>query len=740
MSSMRLLLTSILLSISLVSPGLYGEITTQDLTVTDEKIRSLVKRAMPATVALIPAVSRGRSGTGSGVIVSEDGLILTAAHVSMVMRGNVIVIFPDGRRVKGKVLGMDYSRDSGMVQITEPGKYPYIELGDSKSLNKNDWTIALGNAGGWQHDRKPPIRLGRVLQNNPKSFLRTDSALISGDSGGPLFDINGKLIGIHSNIGMSLSQNNHVPISTYKENWEKLKSGKRFGGDIAGALVDPELPMIGAVLTDLPGRPGALIKSVMSNSPAEKGGLKKGDLVIKSHGRSIKDSDALVAEIHKKRPGEIIRLTVASGTIEKTVRIRLTSATRLKNRTERTPPKRTPEETRKLQEEFNHTMRRSIREGTLHLTDDDYDKFHGPEDFNAFMNRFKKSLSKSELKTLVKIATPTKPVPVRPNTYDPDKAIQVNEKFFREVLDAFRPSAGNASDATHLVFRGQEWKSLCTVVHPDGYAITKASEIDTGNNQKLGVLLAKGKFASAKVIKIWHRHDLALIKVKTSHSIPSVDLKSTGITLPPGSVISAPGTGPDPIAIGLISVPARSLSSDNWNKGFLGIGTAPDRRGVRINMVMDGASADLAGLLKGDVITKIGRVVCNSQDKLINEISSKKPGTDVVIQLLREGRGMSVKVTLGDRKMLDELVPDPSGKMNTMGTEVSDIRTGFPSIIQTDLPIEPRQCGGPVVDLRGNVIGINIARAGRIKTFMIPAEEVHRLVAPSLPQLTTSTQ
>ena len=716
------------------------EVTTESLKETEAKIQDLARKTTPATVALIPGTRTRRFGSGSGVVVNEGGLILTAAHVLMGMNNQVTVIFPDGKRAKGKVLGMDYTRDAGMVQITDPGKYSFAEIGDTKSLKKNDWCVALGHAGGYQPQRSPPARLGRVIVNNSKKYLMTDSALISGDSGGPLFDINGKVIGIHSNIGVSLSQNNHVPISAFLDNWDQLKSGKRFGGDEEGALLaNPDRPMIGATLVDDPNHKGALIDEVTPQSPAAKAGLKTGDRIIKADDKEIKDSFSLISAIRKRKVGDVIKMKVDSKGKPRDVSVTLMSARRLNNSPadprslQRANSPRSPEKTKELQKEFDKKMRESIEEGKLKLSESDYQKFRNPADFNRFLERFMKSLSAAEKKKLDRIASPPRPKPIRPGTYDPDKPFAVGEVFFREVLDAFRPSAAKASRATHHVFRGQEWKSLCTVVHEAGYAVTKASEIETENNQKLNVLLAKGKLVPATVAKTFPKYDLALLKLKDTSGLTPVDLDGPVRDLPVGSMLSAPGSGPDPVAIGLVSVKPRSLSGEN--KGFLGIGTAPHEKGVQVTMVLSNASAGRAGVKKGDIITRINDANCDTPEKLIKQISSQSPGTKVTLHFLRNGKKSSLEVKLGNRKELDENIPDPSGKMNRMGTKVNTRRSNFPRALQTDLPILPSQCGGPLVDLEGNVIGINIARAGRIKTYAIPAREVWKLIEPELAKI-----
>ena len=198
----------------------------------EAKSRAVAARVLGATVGIInqSLASNGRLGEGSGVVVSEDGLILTVGHVIAKPGSELTVIFPDGRRAAAKALGANFSRDSGLAKITEPGKYPHVEMGHSDDIKPGTWCMALGHPGGIQQGRTPPIRLGRVLNAGKGArFLVTDATVISGDSGGPLFDLEGRVIGVHSNIGMNTDQNQHVPIDVYREQWSDLLAGKAIG-------------------------------------------------------------------------------------------------------------------------------------------------------------------------------------------------------------------------------------------------------------------------------------------------------------------------------------------------------------------------------------------------------------------------------------------------------------------------------------------------------------------------------
>jgi serine protease Do len=199
--------------------------TVAQMKEMEAKVRKVVAVNTPAVVALI---GEKIPGSGSGVIVSADGLILTAGHVT---HGNdtMTVIFPDGKSAKCKVLGADYTRDVGLAKITAPGKYPFAELGDSDKLDITTIVIALGHPGGYDLRRPPPARIGRISMKSMGGFLVSDCTLVGGDSGGPLFDLDGKVVGIHSSISESLAFNRDAPVNAARASWDKMLEGKSWG-------------------------------------------------------------------------------------------------------------------------------------------------------------------------------------------------------------------------------------------------------------------------------------------------------------------------------------------------------------------------------------------------------------------------------------------------------------------------------------------------------------------------------
>lgn len=189
----------------------------------EERVKEVAQRALPATVAL---------GTfGSGVVVSEDGYILTAAHNYLVDQDvpTVKVTFADGRTALAGRLGANFDNDAGLLKIVGGGKWPHIPLASVKAARPGDWCVALGYPGGYGSWRsKPSVRIGRVLRVDG-DVLVTDCACASGDSGGPLLNLGGQIIGLHSSIGHCVAINSHIGVQVFADQWERLLAGDRWG-------------------------------------------------------------------------------------------------------------------------------------------------------------------------------------------------------------------------------------------------------------------------------------------------------------------------------------------------------------------------------------------------------------------------------------------------------------------------------------------------------------------------------
>src|SRR5208282_4466201 len=148
-----------------------------DLRAIQQQVEALVPKVSPAVVAV-----EIDSASGSGVVISADGLVLTAGHVYENPEREVRFEFPNGKTAYGKTLGLDEDADTGLMRITDPGPWPYAALGDLKQARLGDWVLALGNPGGFDRKRSLVVRLGRLICVTP-GVLQTDCTISPGDSG-----------------------------------------------------------------------------------------------------------------------------------------------------------------------------------------------------------------------------------------------------------------------------------------------------------------------------------------------------------------------------------------------------------------------------------------------------------------------------------------------------------------------------------------------------------------------------
>ena len=276
--------------------------TIQDLKAMQERFRSLATKLVPCTVGL-----RVGGAQGSGVIISEDGYVLTAGHVSGQAGRTVTVILHNGKQLKGKTLGADFELDAGLIKIEDKGEWPYAEMGKSKDLGRGQWCVCIGHPGGYRPERSAPFRVGRILDNRANG-IRTDCMLVGGDSGGPLFDTQGKIIGINSRIGASARSNLHAPIDAFTKGWDRMVKSETWGGNQRSSGPARGDPWLG--VTSDPNADNAKIGKVSENSPAAKAGIKAGDIITRFDGKDINSFQDLSRLVKQKKPGDEVEVAV----------------------------------------------------------------------------------------------------------------------------------------------------------------------------------------------------------------------------------------------------------------------------------------------------------------------------------------------------------------------------------------------------------------------------------------------
>jgi serine protease Do len=288
----------------------------KDLEAIQSNLISALPKARAATVCIEMA-----EGTGSGVIVSEDGLILTAAHVSGGVKKKMTVVLEDGTKLKAETLGLVADTDAAMIKISEKGNYPFINIDRAESTRLGDWVFSLGHSGGFDKDRGSVVRLGRLVRIANSTF-QSDCTLIGGDSGGPLFDLGGRLIGIHSRVGQQLQSNMHVPMSEFIEHWDQLMRAEFVG---EGPFAEKPVKGSGFLGLATEARPegGLRVTKVGSKSPAEEAGLKDGDVLLKLNETPLENREQFQGLLKEMAAGDELVLETLRGGKPKTFTLNL---------------------------------------------------------------------------------------------------------------------------------------------------------------------------------------------------------------------------------------------------------------------------------------------------------------------------------------------------------------------------------------------------------------------------------
>ena len=301
-------------------------------------------------------------------------------------------------------------------------------------------------------------------------------------------------------------------------------------------------------------------------------------------------------------------------------------------------------------------------------------------------------------------------------------------KHHLSALAEWRPLVAQARQSTVRVLKKNRQVGLATIVSVDGYALAKASEVTKGEFE---VEFGDGRIVDAKVVDEMKAYDRALIKLEATGLTAA---KFANTETPVGTLIAAVSTGEDATGLGVISVAARSL--DERGKGFLGISmdqNSMPEKGVLIGEIVPEGAAERAGMEAGDIILSInGEEIVNFR-QLQKLIIGLKPDQKVKVQIERKGKRRELDLSLGSRseivkarKGLDIRQLDQTAQM---GSSLSRNASGYPNAVQSDLALQAEDAGGPVIDVSGNIVGLNIARAERVSTYLIPGKIVNALLA-----------
>lgn len=276
-----------------------------DLEKLEKQVQKVIEKCQASTVKV---------AGGSGVVIDASGTVLTVAHLARTAGRTLTVTFPDGRQVKGKTLGSNHDEDAALVQIIDEGDWPYVEMGDSEKLVIGQWCVSMGYPVSFEAGKAPNVRVGRVLHNY-ESTIMTDCVIMGGDSGGPIFDLDGKVIGISSRCDKLLIRNFHVPIGIFTRDWKRLMDKEVWNARGPGG------PFLGVGPTQGTHRP--LLGFVTPGSAADSAGMEEGDLILSFAGKDVGTYNQLTSFIRRQKAGDevVIRWLRGNKGYEETVKI-----------------------------------------------------------------------------------------------------------------------------------------------------------------------------------------------------------------------------------------------------------------------------------------------------------------------------------------------------------------------------------------------------------------------------------
>jgi serine protease Do len=208
-----------------------------------------------------------------------------------------------------------------MMRITGGGSYPFVEMDRLNSTRLGDWVFALGHSGGFDKERGPVARLGRLVRIANRTF-QSDCILIGGDSGGPLFDLTGRLVGIHSRVGQQLQVNMHVPMTGFLEHWDRLLEGEFIGEGPFASKPQKGSGYLGVATVPRSGG-GLRVSKVGAGSPAWEAGIRTGDVLMSMNGAPLGSRPQLQEMLKEMAAGDEVVLELERGGTRETLTLEL---------------------------------------------------------------------------------------------------------------------------------------------------------------------------------------------------------------------------------------------------------------------------------------------------------------------------------------------------------------------------------------------------------------------------------
>jgi serine protease Do len=277
-----------------------------------------------------------RQGSGSGFIIDREGFILTNQHV-IDGAERITVTMADGRAFRGEVVGADPAIDVALLRVRTDGRLPEAPLGNSDDLRVGEWVCAIGNPLGYVHSVTVGVVsfIGRKLfDKSLDDYIQTDAAINFGNSGGPLINAAGEVVGINSAISSRASNIGFaVPINQAVAILPQLKERGRVARGFIGVGLTDVTPALQRALS-LSVAKGAMIQDVTPGSPADRAGMRAYDIIVAVEGRQVINNEEVIRDISARQPGSVARLEVVRDGRHQSMQVKLA---------ERPPRERTPD-------------------------------------------------------------------------------------------------------------------------------------------------------------------------------------------------------------------------------------------------------------------------------------------------------------------------------------------------------------------------------------------------------------
>ena len=669
--SLPLLAAPILLSGSVLVAGSIQDkeevrLDLESAKALEQRIQAVYETVAPAVVGVLILNENGNQrGEGSGIIIDEDGLVLTVGH--NLQEGGpgtpIALVLADGTQVTGKTLGRNDTWDFGLIQIDEDGPFPFAEMAAKDDLAQNEVVLTIGHPNGMRAGRPPVLRVGSTARRGTVRQRRVDwiqhtGKIMPGDSGGGVFDLRGRVVGVNSWINTDALQNFATTMEQLRKQFDQLAASKVVRGQRRGP--SGSVNVLGLRVASDKESGGLRVLTVVEDTLAEAVGFQAGDLLFTSQREGDEEVELqfrrglqrYLDEIWKIKDPKDRQLTFVG---------------------ERENPK-----TKEAEE--------------LRLT--------------------------FQLKQHV-VAEETFPQIVWPRadlTFETDSPTVLDSEVSVAMA---RAMAGLTEPLKSTVFEVRELDKRDAVVSlavsvDDGFLVTVASAL----RGPVAVRPKGGEWVQAQRLAEDEATDLLLLGVELAEAEP-VSFVSVP-PLKPGRVLGAAGPNGRVLTSGVVGIEAMRITRQP--NGFLGVRTRDDQgSGARIEFIVEDSAASRSDLELGDVITAVNGEPTGGINSLLSQLRRREVDEMVEFTILRGDEEIVYDIRIGEN-------PDRvyGGGMRHVAnrTKTNRRKTDYAEAVRHDLNLSPENVGAPLLSLEGNVVGLHVSRADRPGGFLIPSAQV----------------